>query len=86
MSKVKPFTTDDAVRIQRAQLNEAIENLRCIAENIDLAILILEKKALESRETVMLNSLTPYAIWRGVDIDSYIANNLGFEINKLLSE
>ena len=86
MSELKKFTTDDAVRIQREQLTEAIRNLKIIAENIDLAELLIEKKALESRETVMLNSLTPYAIWRGVDIDSYIANNLGFEINKLLSE
>ena len=80
------FTTTDAIRIQRGQLNRAIENLRIIAENIDLATLILEKKALESRETVMMNSLTPYAIWRGHDIDFFINNKLAGEINNILSE
>jgi len=86
MSELKKFTTDDAVRIQREQLTEAIRNLKIIAENIDLAELLIEKKALESRETVMLNSLTPYAIWRGDDITHFIGNNLGREINKILSE
>lgn len=79
------ITTDEAVQIQRGQLNEAIENLKGIAQNIDLAILILEKKALESRENVMTNNLSPYAIWRGSDIDYFIANNLGFEIYKILN-
>ena len=70
------FTHDKVIKIQVEQLAEAIDTLRVIAENIDLAEEILKKKALVTQKVMVDNDLSPYRLWRGGSITHFINNEL----------